>query len=138
MTKKSTIHYDCTKLVQLINAKQYNGILRADVEYLRHILKNAQSFDIFGLFEATQKEGKNYLVHIPQDILKNISEVFDEKWNENTETKKQKIEFVDQILSGIKKIIENLKSKKDTRVDFRIFEKKQNKSLYINCSFFQY
>lgn len=136
MTKKSTIHYDCTKLVQLINAKQYNGILRADVEYLRHILKNAQSFDIFGLFEATQKEGKNYLVHIPQDILKNISEVFDEKWNENTETKEQKIEFVDEILSGIKKIIENLKSKKDTRVDVRIFEKKQNKSLYINCSFF--
>lgn len=136
MTKKNTIHYDCTKLVQLINVKQYNGILRADVEYLRHILKNAHTYDVYGIFEATKKEGNNYFIHIPQKILQKISEVFDEKWNKNSETKQEKKQFVEDILSEIKPIIKNLKTKKDTRVDVNIFDKKQNKSLYINCSFF--
>jgi glycosyltransferase involved in cell wall biosynthesis len=136
MIEKTTIHYDCTKLVQLLNAKQYNGILRADVEYLRHLLKNSPSYEIYGIFEATQKSGKNYFVHISDILIRQISDVFNEKWNESTTKIKEKEELIENILSKIKELIEKIKIKKDTRIDNTIFEKREKRALYINCSFF--
>lgn len=134
--KKTAIHYDCTKLVQLINSKQYNGILRADVEYLTHLLKFEHQFEIYGLYEVSKKNGENYLIHIPNAFLKAISNAFDPIWIENELMQQKKSEYVKRINHGISNICKNVILRKKTRIDESIFKIETTKSLYINCSFF--
>jgi len=136
MNHKTSIFYDCTKLVQLINSTQYNGILRADVEYLSNFIARNEEFNIFGVFEATKKDGKNYLVLLSSDLVCKISDIFDPRWLVDAEMLKARDERIKKITDEIALSFKNISLLPGTRIDININNFSDATSVYINCSFF--
>lgn len=136
MKHKISIFYDCTKLVQLMNSTQYNGILRADVEYLSNFIARNKDFNIYGVFEATKKDGKNYLVMLPSDLVFKICDIFDSRWLVDAEVLKIRDQKIKSITNEIALTFKNINLAPDSRIDMNIKKFSDATSAYVNCSFF--
>jgi glycosyltransferase involved in cell wall biosynthesis len=136
MKNKISIFYDCTKLVQLINSTQFNGILRADLEYLTHFIAKNKEFDIYGILEFTQKDGVNYFSMLPNDLVRTICDLYDARWLVNPTLLKKREEEIKKIINKIKLIFQKINLIPGTRLDSKIKHLSDATSVYVNCSFF--
>jgi glycosyltransferase involved in cell wall biosynthesis len=136
MKNKISVFYDCTKLVQLINSTQFNGILRADLEYLTHFISKNKDFDIYGIFEFTQKDGVNYFSMLPSDLVRTICDLYDARWLVNPTLVKEREEEIKKVINKIKLIFQKINLIPGTRLDSKIKHLSDASSVYVNCSFF--
>lgn len=136
MNNKISVFYDCTKLVQLINSTQFNGILRADVEYLRHFIIRNKDFQIYGIFEATKDDGQNFFVMLPSDLVRKICDIYDARWLVDAKALKAREREIKKITDEITLIFQNINLIPDARVDIKISKLSDASSVYVNCAFF--
>jgi glycosyltransferase involved in cell wall biosynthesis len=137
MNNKISVFYDCTKLVQLINSTQFNGILRADVEYLIHFITRNKDFNIYGIFEATKKKDEqNYLAMLPSKLVRKICDIYDSRWLVDAKALKAREKEIKIIIDEIAFIFQKINLISGTRLDAKIKNFSDSSSVYVNCSFF--
>lgn len=136
MKNKISVFYDCTKLVQMINSTQFNGILRADVEYLSHFIAKNKDFEIYGIFEATKDSGQNYFAMLPGDLVRKICDIYDSRWLVNAKALKAREKEIKKITDEIILIFQKINVVPDTRIDVKINKLSDDSSVYVNCAFF--
>jgi glycosyltransferase involved in cell wall biosynthesis len=136
MNNKISVFYDCTKLVQLINSTQFNGILRADVEYLNHFIARNKEFDIYGIFEATKKDGQNYFAVFSSDLVRKICDIYHARWLIDAKTLKAREIEIKKTTDEITLVFQNINLIPGTRLDAKINQLSNASSVYVNCSFF--
>jgi glycosyltransferase involved in cell wall biosynthesis len=136
MNNKITVFYDCTKLVQLIHSTQFNGILRADVEYLRHFIARNKDFIIYGIFEATKDNGQNFFAMFSNDLVRKLCDIYDARWLVDANMLKAREKEVNKITDEIALVFQNINLIPDTRLDVKIKNFSDDSSVYVNCAFF--
>jgi glycosyltransferase involved in cell wall biosynthesis len=136
MNNKISIFYDCTKLVQSIPLTQFNGILRADVEYLSYFITRNKDFEIYGIFEATKDDGQNYFVILPNDLVRKVCDIYDARWLVDTNALEARDKEIKKITNEITLVFKNINLIPDTRLDAKIKHLSDASSVYVNCSFF--
>jgi glycosyltransferase involved in cell wall biosynthesis len=136
MKNKIHVFYDCTRLVQLINSTQFNGILRADVEYLSHFIARNKDFEIYGIFEATKDNGQNYFAMLSNDLVRKVCDIYDARWLLDPKALKARERKIKKITDEIALVFQNINLTPDTRLDVKIKHLSDEYSVYVNCSFF--
>jgi glycosyltransferase involved in cell wall biosynthesis len=136
MSNKKSIFYDCTKLVQLMHSTQFTGILRTDVEYLRNFIQKKHAFNVYGIFEATKDDGRNYLLFLSSELIAKISDVFHPRWLINEKNLDQRKINIQKIIDSISFSLTEMRLELGTRLDAKIKKFSKNNSIYVNCSFF--
>lgn len=136
MNNKISVFYDCTKLVQLINSTQFNGILRADVEFLSHFIARDKDFEIYGIFEATKDSGQNYFAMLPSDLIRKVCDIFDARWLVDDKALKVREKEIKKVTDEITLVFQNINLIPETRIDAKIKSLSDESSVYLNCAFF--